>query len=62
VTGDVRVNPAEKRPFHQQYRLAGQFVVEGAMTEQVDMVMEFTELDGGRIDGVWFAPSARQDV
>jgi hypothetical protein len=42
----------EKAPFHERYRFNGRFVVGGVPGDEVEMLIDFNKLDGGRIDGV----------
>jgi hypothetical protein len=48
---EVRVNLGDKQPFYQRHQFAGQFVVGDLITDPVDLVIDFNELDGGRIEG-----------
>jgi hypothetical protein len=42
----------EKRPFNERYQFSGRFIVGGVPGDEVDLIIEFNMLDGGRIDGV----------
>jgi hypothetical protein len=48
---EVRVSLGDKQPFYQRHQFAGQFVVGDLITDPVDLVIDFNELDGGRIEG-----------
>ena len=46
------MNLQEAQPFYKRHRFVGQFVLDGMTTDPVNVVVEFNELEGGRIDGV----------
>ena len=46
------MNLQEAQPFYKRHRFVGQFVLDDVTTDPVDVVVEFNELEGGRIDGV----------
>ena len=46
------MNLQEEKPFYKRHRFVGQFVLDGMTTDPVNVVVEFNELEGGRIDGV----------
>ena len=46
------MNLQEAQPFYKRHRFVGQFVLDDVTTDPVDVVVEFNELEGGRINGV----------
>ena len=46
------MNLQEEQPFYKRHQFVGQFVFDEMTTDPVDVVVEFNELEGGRIDGV----------
>ena len=46
------MNLQEEQPFYKRHKFVGQFVFDEMTTDPVDVVVEFNELEGGRIDGV----------
>ena len=49
------MNLQEEQPFHKRYKFVGQFILDDMTTDPVDVVVEFNELEGNRIDGVVLA-------
>ena len=60
------MNLQEEQPFYKRHKFVGQFVLDDITTDPVDIVVEFNELEGGRIDGVILgggsAPEVAQQV
>ena len=56
------MNLQEEQPFYKRHRFVGQFVLDDITTDPVDVVVEFNELEGGRIDGVILGGESSPEV
>ena len=56
------MNLQEEQPFYKRHRFVGQFVLDDMTTDPVDVVVEFNELEGGRIDGVILGGESSTEV
>ena len=56
------MNLQEEQPFYKRHRFVGQFVLDEMTTDPVDVVVEFNELEGGRIDGVVLGDGSSTEV
>ena len=56
------MNLQEAQPFYKRHRFVGQFVLDDVTTDPVDVVVEFNELEGGRIDGVILGGESSMEV
>ena len=56
------MNLQEEQPFYKRHRFVGQFVLDDITTDPVDVVVEFNDLEGGRIDGVILGGESSPEV
>ena len=56
------MNLQEEQPFYKRHRFVGQFVLDDLTTDPVNVLVEFNELEGGRIDGVILGGGSSTEV
>jgi hypothetical protein len=58
----VYVSLGDKPAFYERYQFPGQFIVGDVVSDSVDLIIEFSELDGGRIQGFVLGDNAAAEA